>query len=413
MTTPSQQRRLKLGFVGIGMGATSVLPQADALPQIDVMAGADINPRVRRAFQAQYPDAHVYDSGEELFADPDVEAVWIATPNQFHAPLTILAARQGKHVVCEKPMALSLEDAERMVEAAEKNGVLLLCGHTLGFSPQVRAMRRIIRSGRLGSVRAISSFAYTDWMVAPRTADEVDLAQGGGMIYRQVPHQADSIRLLGDGPIRSLRGAIGQWSVERPNTPGFYSAYLEFEDGVIANMVYNGYGYFMTRELAPWANDRGISGTDIVGRGQIRKALREGTRDEDQLKDASRIGGENSARRLFGRPRDSSGPPEWTPGHLGITIVTCERGDIRHSRYGLSVYSDEGKEDVVVEEDYLPGREDLIELHDAAVNGKRVYHDGRWGMATLEILLGIMQSARERREIVLSHQVRMPDDYDA
>ena len=102
-----------------------------------------------------------------LLADPDVEAVWIATPNRFHAEQTIQAAQNGKHIVVEKPMALNLADAERMIEAADKNGVSLLCGHTQGFMPQVRAMRRVIKSGRLGPVKAVHSVAYTDWMVSP------------------------------------------------------------------------------------------------------------------------------------------------------------------------------------------------------------------------------------------------------
>ncbi len=88
-------------------------------------------------------------------------------------------------------------------------------------------------------------------------------------------------------------------------------------------------------------------------------------------------------------------------------------GQGRHSRYGISVYSDDGMQDIVVEEHYRPGREDLIELYDAIVHDKPVFHDGRWGLATLEIALGIIQSSDERREVRLNHQVRMADAYDA
>ncbi len=404
-------RRLKLGFVGVGMGATAILPAVDSLPQIDLMACADINPRVREAFKARYPEARAYESADQLFADPDVEAVWIATPNRFHAPYMVAAAQHGKHVIGEKPMALSLAEAEQMVEAAEKYGVKLLCGHTLGFSPQVRAMRRVVKSGRLGPVRAINTWAFTDWMVAPRTPDEVDLAQGGGLIYRQVPHQADSVRLLADGVARSVRGTVGQWADWRPNTPGYYSAFIDFENGATANLVYNGYGHFLTAELVPWGTDTGLSRTGPQGRGEIRQAMRDGTREEEALKDAQRIGGSTSSELRVLRQRE--GPPEWVPNHIGMFFVTCEKGDIRHERHGISVYSDEGREDIPVLESYDPGREDLEELYDAVVNGKPVYHDGRWGMATLEITLAILQSAKEQREIELTHQVRMPDEYDS
>ena len=136
MTTGSV-RPLKMGIIGVGVGATQIMPSMESLDEIELMAGADTNPRVREAFQARYPDARVYDSAEALCADPDVEAVWVATPNNFHSPHVVLVANAGKHAVSEKPMALNMQEAEAMVDAAAKSGVKLLCGHTLGFSPPV------------------------------------------------------------------------------------------------------------------------------------------------------------------------------------------------------------------------------------------------------------------------------------
>ena len=139
-------KTLRMGIIGIGVGATQIMPNIDAMDNMEIVAGADLNPRVRDVFGSRYPDAKVYDSAEGLCADPDVDAVWVATPNNFHSPHVVLAANAGKHVVSEKPMALNMKEAEAMVEAAARNGVKLLCGHTLGFSPPVMAMRRIIRS---------------------------------------------------------------------------------------------------------------------------------------------------------------------------------------------------------------------------------------------------------------------------
>ena len=76
--------------------------------------------------------------------------------------------------------------------------------------------------------------------------------QGGGLIHRQGPHQIDVLRLLGGGMLRSVRGTTGKWHKERP-IPGFYTAYMEFEDGTPATILHNGYGYFLTAELYPWA----------------------------------------------------------------------------------------------------------------------------------------------------------------
>ncbi len=408
--TPGAVRQLKLGIIGVGVGAAEILPAMEAMEEIDLMAMADINPQTRERFHARYPNARIYDTAEKLVADPDIEAVWIASPNRFHGPHTILAAQHGKHVVVEKPMAISIEEAVRMVETADKNNVKLLAGHTRSYTIPVRAMRKIVKSGQLGDLRAIHLFAYSDWMLRPRTPDELDPNQGGGVPYRQGPHQIDTVRVLGGGKLRSVRAMIGQWMPERP-IAGYYTAYLEFEDGTPSTIVHNGYGYFLGAELVPWGESR--QRYTLEERVQVRKQLRTGTRNEEQDKQDLRIGGsaeENTFRR-------SEQQKPWVPEDMGLLIVTCERGDLRHSKYGVHVYDDEGLRDI----DLSPNREmgvgqrraELEEIYEGVVLGKPLFHDGRWGMATLEVCLAMVQSAQERREIMLTHQVAVSEDYDA
>jgi len=83
---------------------------------------ADVNPRALQVFREKY-GARTYSSIEALCADPDIDAVWIATPNTCHCPHVILAAEHGKHIIVEKPMAISLAEANRMIEAAARHGV--------------------------------------------------------------------------------------------------------------------------------------------------------------------------------------------------------------------------------------------------------------------------------------------------
>ena len=200
--TSVDTKPLKLGVIGIGVGAAEMLPPMERAPYIDLFAGADVNPDVRERFQARYEEARVYDSAEALCKDPDVEAVWISTPNRFHGPMTVMAANHGKHVVVEKPMALDIRQAEEMVEACDRNGVKLVAGHTQSFMPHIRLMRQIVASGEMGALGAVNAIAYTDWVIRPRTADELDPDQGGGLVYRQTPHQIDSIRLIAGGKVR-------------------------------------------------------------------------------------------------------------------------------------------------------------------------------------------------------------------
>jgi len=400
-------RKLKIGLAGIGVGAAEILPAMEGMPELDLVGGADLVPETLQRFRERYPDARTYDSVAKLCADPELDAVWIATPNRFHAEHAILAAEHGKHVVVEKPMALSIEQAEKMLGAADKHGVKLLAGHTQSFSPAIRTMRKLIQSGELGKLCAIHIWAYSDWMLRPRTPDELDFNQGGGVPYRQVPHQGDSVRLLGGGLLRSVRAMTGQWMPQRP-IPGYYSAYLEFEDGTPASIVHNGYGYFLGNELMPWGESK--QEYTLEQRTEIRKAMRTGTRDETRDKQDMRLGGRRQDAVLR---RNEPGP--WLPGDLGLVIVSCERGDMRHSAHGVYVYDDDGLREVTLAgQGRSRGRRaELEELYNGVVLGKPIFHDGRWGMATLEVSLAIMQSARERREIMLTHQVPVPADYDA
>jgi phthalate 4,5-cis-dihydrodiol dehydrogenase len=395
-------RKLKIGIVGIGVGASEILPQMEAMPEIQLVAAADINCRVLETFHDRY-GAKTYNSVEQLCSDPDVEAVWISTPNKFHAPHTIIAAEHGKHVVVEKPMAISLAEAERMIAAVEKNKVKLLCGHTQSYGPHIRTMRHIIRSGELGRLCALHVWAYTDWMLRPRTAEESDVNQGGGVPYRQGPHQIDTLRLLGGGKVRSVRGSVGQWFAGRP-IPGYYSAFLEFEDGTPATLMHNGYGYFLASKLVPWGGQN--SRYSEAERATIRRSLLDGTRNENADKDEMRIGG--AQERTI---RDRSKPKPWLPNDLGILIASCERGDIRQSQHGLYVHSDEGTKDIPLMGGGGPSRRgELEELYNAVILDRPIRHTGPWGMATLEVCLAIMQSARERKEIFLSHQVPAPEE---
>lgn len=395
---------LRLGVIGIGVGAAEMLPPMENADFIDLFAGADIDPDVRKRFGERYPNARVYASAEEMVKDPDVEAVWISTPNMYHAPMTVLAANHGKHVVVEKPMALNLKQAEEMVETAEKNGVKLVAGHTQSFMPHIRLMRQIVKSGRLGRLGAVNAIAYTDWMIRPRTWEELDPEQGGGMVFRQTPHQIDSIRSIGGGKIKNVRGMYGQWMNERP-IPGYYAVFMEFESGVPAIAIHNGYGYFLASELVPWGDANTRYTPDE--RNAIKRQMREGTRKETEEKLSLRIGGEGE-QRIFRGEREKY----WKPNDLGIVIVSCENGEIRQSPKGLYLYELDGVKELVVESHPLGRDDELRELYNAVRLGKPVYHSGAWGMATLEVGLAINESTKTHKQIELSHQIEMPDEYD-
>ena len=403
-----RQDFLRFGVAGMGVGASSVLTPIACSPFSGLGAGADIDPSVRARFSAAYPQARVYASVEDMCADPGLDAIWISTPNRLHADHAVMAARAGKHIIISKPMTTTLKDAERMIEAADRAGVRLIAGHSLGFGPAIRAMASLGAAGSdLGSIKAIQMMAFTDWMLLPRVEEEVAPELGGGLVHRQSPHQIDAARLLGGGRVRSVRAQVGQWMPERRG-PGFFSAFLEFESGTVATVSHNGFGYLVGPEIVPWGSDAGISGKPIAARADARRRLSDPSYDEGAAKHEMRLGG---AAPLFSQ-QPAAKP--WVPLHLGLTVVSYERGDVRHAPDGLFVYAQDRRSHLIVPDEAMLGLSELEELYGAVRLGAPLYRDGAWGMATLEVGLAIMESARSRSEILMHHQTPVrPGAYGA
>lgn len=394
------ERVLRMGIAGLGVASTQILPAVAKLPYIRIAAAADTRKEALAKFRAEY-GAAVYESVEAMCQSPDVDFVYIATPSELHAEHTITAARCGKHVIVEKPMALTMEECEAMNRAAEEHRVKLLCGHTHSFDPPVRRIREIVARGELGRLCMIHSWNYNEFMYRPRMKHE--LAASRGVVLNQGPHQVDIVRLIGGGMVRSVRASVGAWNASRPHE-GAYACFLEFESGAVATLVYSGYGFFDTAELFGWVGEGGQPRdpeTNIKARRRIA-ALR--SREEEEiLKEQMRYGGAREGEFSHIWEGERKQP------FFGLTIVTCEKGDIRQSPDGLWLYTDSGKQEIRLPVG-LRGREaEIAELYHAVVNGGPVFHDGRWGQATLEVCLAILESSRQRKEIFLAHQVPLDE----
>jgi phthalate 4,5-cis-dihydrodiol dehydrogenase len=423
MATGTGKKKINIGVIGVGVGGLEIIRTAVQSPDtINLVAGCDNVPLTRERFKERFPDANVYATAEEICRDPNVDAVYIASPNRFHAEHTITAARNGKHVLIEKPMAINLKETEQMVEECAKAGVKLVCAHTASFGLPYRIMRKVIESGELGDLKAITLLAYTDWMMRPRTPDELDFAQGGGVPFRQGPHQLDSLRLLGGGMMTQVWARVGWWMPER-NIPGYYTATFDFANGAFATATHNGYGYFNLGDVnAPPAGRSSVEG--LV---EIRKEMREGTRDEDAAKQDLRIGGvtevkqfeaaktEGPSRGNFGRQvqrevGDRRGLND--TGDPGTIIVTCERGDMRIGANGVLIYGDNGVREVTGVSD-VDARGEIHEMYEAVINNAPVYHSGEWGMATAEAIFGMVESSQTGNAVKLTHQVPVHPEYDS
>ncbi len=230
---------LRIGVIGLGRAGSSMITAMAKHPDIHVSAAADLYEAHRERFKEDFGGI-AFDSVEGICASPEVDVVYIATPHQFHADHVEIAASRGKHVIVEKPMALTLEECDRMIAATENAGLKLIVGHTASFNPLVARMRRMIVDGETGPVAMISATAYTDFLYRPRRPEELITEQGGGIMYNQVPHQVDASRFLAGGIARSVRANTWILDPNRP-TEGAYTAFLEFESGAVATLTYSGY----------------------------------------------------------------------------------------------------------------------------------------------------------------------------
>jgi predicted dehydrogenase len=384
MTGSMQAPPLRLGLIGIGVGARQLLPALTHHPHVRLHAAADVRPAALQQLAAEFGVA-TYSSVTDLCEQPDVDAVWVASPNHLHAEHSITAAEHGKHVIVSKPMAVTLAEADAMVAAAERAGVVLLAGHSQASAPSIRRIAAMVRSGELGALGMLHTWHFTDWMYRPRLPEELDTRTGGGPVYRQASHQVDIVRAIAGRPLRAVRASTIQLDPAR-SVPGGYTVYLDFDDGTPATIVYSGYGNF---DLSAF-----LRGDD----GQARRGgSSENTQTDAERKEALRYGASAAAGpETRSRPRN-------TLGLFGLTVVSCALGDLRESLDGLYLYTHAGRQEIPLD-DEPRGQAELDELSAAVRGDQSPVHDGRWGAATLEVCLAIHQSAARRAEVLLSRQ---------
>jgi phthalate 4,5-cis-dihydrodiol dehydrogenase len=389
---------LGLGVVGLGGASLAMIPKFAKNPGYRIAAAADIDEEILGRFRADNPDTETYVDMEQLCKSASVDLVYIATPNRLHSEHARIALENKKHVLIEKPMTITLDEADVMIKTAEDNGVLLGVNVKHSFEPRVLKLSRLAASQEFGRLRMINSWRYADWLYRPRTGEELTPEFGGGILWRQGPHQFDILRTIGGGMVRSVRGMAATWDPAR-RVPGSHAAFLDFEDGAVATAIISGYDHFDSRQLV-----YGPETFDPAKYAQARRELREAN-DPDWEANAAReerYGGGRSDRGPAVRSMSAPGGG-WVMG--GPVVISFDHADVVFSPNGLDVYGDESRWEVPLTgpNDGRDGR--INTYYDAIVNGTPLPADGRWGMATLEVLLAIEESGASRADVQMSHQV--------
>ena len=390
-------RQVNIGVIGLGRAFTLMLPTFLYDSRVKLVAATDPIDVTRAQFEKDFA-APAYESIDALCANPLVEVVYIASPHQFHADHVCLAALHGKHVLVEKPMALTLAECTRMIEACQTAGVHLVVGHSHSFNTPVQRCREIIESGVYGSVKMINALNFTDFLYRPRRPEELDTQAGGGVIHSQAAHQIDIVRLLGGGLVSSVRAHTGAWDSARP-TEAAYSALLGFADGAFATCTYSGYGHYDSDELMDNIGELGQN-KNPADYGAARKRLLNmvSASEEKALKASRNYGG-----KLYVHAQDA--PTGLAHQHFGQLIISCEKADLRPSATGIHIYTDSEKLFEPLPAPRIPREEVINELYDCVVHDKPARHNGEWARATTAVCLAMLASAKSGRDSQPEFQV--------
>jgi 1,5-anhydro-D-fructose reductase (1,5-anhydro-D-mannitol-forming) len=205
-----------------------------AQPDSDVVAVMSSQTERARNYAAERNIPHAYDSLDAILSDPAVDVVYISTTNELHAQQTLAAARAGKHVLCEKPLALSLDDAREMVATCQAAGVVMGTNHHLRNAAAHRTLRRLIAEGAIGTPLAARVFhavylppRLQGWRLSKPEA-------GAGVILDITVHDADTLRFVLDDEATEVTALAAQQGLGTSEVEDAVMGVMRFRRGVLA-----------------------------------------------------------------------------------------------------------------------------------------------------------------------------------
>ncbi|HTD36671.1 MAG TPA: Gfo/Idh/MocA family oxidoreductase, partial [Candidatus Limnocylindrales bacterium] len=236
--------KLRVGIVGSGFGGTVHAPAFALHPRFEVVAIASPSNAERVARERKIPRA--FGSAEEMLAGAELDVVSIASPPFDHHRSVMAALAAGKHVLCEKPLALTLAEAEEMLAASERAGVVAAVAFEFRYVPAVIAIKELIDNGHLGALRELEVARLSRELLARNRLGRApwwfERDRGGGVASAVMPHVFDLATHLAGRPPRATHGFLRTANPQRTSPDGerFTStvadgafAYVDFGDGLV------------------------------------------------------------------------------------------------------------------------------------------------------------------------------------
>lgn len=205
---------------------------AGRIPGAKLAALSDPVPAALESARAELGGMKGYGSYQEALQAPEVNALVVATPTVFHREIVVAAARAGKHVFCEKPMAMNGDECQAMITAARQGGIRLQIGFMRRFAADFREAKRIVDSGKLGRVVMVKSLTYgpsrpKEWMF--------DLKKSNGPLAEVNSHDIDTLRWMSGREIVEVHAIAGNF-----RCPEALPGYPDFYDNVVMNVRFDG-----------------------------------------------------------------------------------------------------------------------------------------------------------------------------
>ncbi|MBV9354418.1 MAG: Gfo/Idh/MocA family oxidoreductase [Chloroflexi bacterium] len=225
-----------LALVGCGSFALDVEATLGELPAARIVAVCDVEAASAERFGRRlgvpaFTDLH------QLLRRSDAEAVVIMTPHATHRDLTVAAAQAGRHVFCEKAMAVNVAQCHEMVQAAEANGVKLMVGHKRRLRPAFARMGEVLRSGELGAIQVLTVTGYHDRQLAGWWTRRSEV---GGLMFWAGVHDVDTLRFL-CGEVASVYAVAGPKTHGGTDYTDSISAVLRFRSGAVGSIQVSPY----------------------------------------------------------------------------------------------------------------------------------------------------------------------------
>ena len=215
------------------IGLNAHLPASHQSENSEIISISSRNPKKAKTVAKKYNIPKWYGSYEEQISDPQVDAIINSLPNNMHCEWTIKAAEAGKHILCEKPLAISVEECKRMIDAAKANNVVLIEGFTHRWNPHLRKARELIASEKIGIVSTLhASLCFNS---DPKGNIRFSKDLSGGSLWDAGCYAVYAARfVMSEEPIRvfGISHDNGSWGIDTS-----FAGILEFKSGAIANIT--------------------------------------------------------------------------------------------------------------------------------------------------------------------------------